>query len=305
MVEKRIKKRKKREWELTLMILPAVVYVFVFSYLPIVGLSMAFQNYSYTKGIFSEFVGLKNFEYLTATGVLYRITRNTIGYNLLFILFGTLTKLTCAIMLVEFTSRRFQKIAQTFTFMPYFISWVVVSAIAYNILGYENGLLNSVLIRLDMEPVNVYLNKKCWPVILVFFHIWKGLGYGTVVYAAAIMGIDQDIYEAAEIDGATAWRKITNITLPLLKPTVIIMLLLDISHVARGDFDMFYNLVGKNSFLFSTTDIIDTYVYRALAETANVGMGAAASFYQAILCFIIITIANGTIKKLQPDYALY
>lgn len=250
MVEKRIKKRKKREWELTLMILPAVVYVFVFSYLPIVGLSMAFQNYSYTKGIFSEFVGLKNFEYLTATGVLYRITRNTIGYNLLFILFGTLTKLTCAIMLVEFTSRRFQKIAQTFTFMPYFISWVVVSAIAYNILGYENGLLNSVLIRLDMEPVNVYLNKKCWPVILVFFHIWKGLGYGTVVYAAAIMGIDQDIYEAAEIDGATAWRKITNITLPLLKPTVIIMLLLDISHVARGDFDMFYNLVGKNSFCF-------------------------------------------------------
>lgn len=224
---------------------------------------------------------------------------------MLFIFFGTLAKLACAIMLVEFTSRRFQKIAQTFTFMPYFISWVVVSAIAYSIFGYENGLLNSVLIRLDMEPINVYLNKNCWPMILVFFKVWKGLGYGTVVYAAAIMGIDQDIYEAAEIDGATAWRKITNITLPLLKPTVIIMLLLDISHVARGDFDMFYNLVGKNSFLFSTTDVIDTYVYRALADTANVGMGAAASFYQAILCFLIITIANSIIKKVQPDYALY
>lgn len=297
--------RKLRKWELTLMILPAVIFVFVFSYLPMVGLSLAFQDYNYTKGIFSDFVGLNNFKFLFMTGDAWRITRNTILYNVCFILVGLVFQLIGAVAISEFTSRKFQKVTQSMMFLPYFISWVVVGTISYNLFNYEYGFINTILESLNLEPINVYMETKWWPVIIVFFNTWKGLGYGIIIYVAAILGIDQELYEAAEMDGVTAFQRIKYITLPLIKPTVVTMLLLSFSKVVRGDFNMFYNLVGGNSLLFSATDIIETYVYRALINTGDVGMGTAASFYQSVLGFVLIYVINSIIKKMQPEYALF
>ncbi len=301
----RRKKIKIRHWQLTLMVLPAILYFFVFSYLPMVGLAMAFQKYTYTKGIFSDFVGLDNFKFLFVSGDVVRITRNTILYNLAFIVVNLVLQLVCAIAISEFTSRRFEKVTQSMMFLPYFLSWVVVSAIAYNIFNYEYGLLNNILKSLKQEPINVYMKTAWWPVIIVLFNTWKSLGYGVIIYVAAIMGIDQELYEAAKIDGANVVQRITKITLPMLRSTIVTLLLLNISRAVRGDFNMFFNLVGNNSFLYSKTDIIETYVYRALIHTGDVGMGAAASFYQSVIGFVLIITVNGIIKKLQPDYALF
>lgn len=302
---KKMKRIKFRKWQMTLMILPAIIYYFIFSYIPMVGLSLAFQNYTYTKGMFSDFVGLNNFKFLFVTGAAWEITRNTIIYNLCFILFNLIFQLVCAIAISEYTSRKFEKVAQSMMFLPYFISWVVVGTIIYNLFSYEYGVLNSILAALNLKPINVYIKPEIWPVIIIFFEVWKKLGYGTIIYTAAIMGIDQQLYEAAEIDGASVLQKIRNITLPMLKPTVVTLLLLDCSKVVRGDFDMFYNITGNNAMLLQKTDIIETYVYRALTSTGDVGMGAAASFYQSVIGFVLIISINGIIKKIQPEYALF
>ena len=200
--------------------------------------------------------------------------------------------------------RIFKKVSQTVMFLPYFISWVVVSTVMLNIFG-DNGVLNNVLASIGGEPYSIYSHVKTWPVVMVCVRLWKQTGYGTVVYLAAIAGISTEMYEAAEIDGADVWKKITCITIPSLKPTIFIMALLAIGNIFRGDFGMFYQLVKNNQLLLETSDVIDTFVYRTMITTNDYGMSAAAGLYQSVLCFITICTANFIVKKIDPDYTLF
>lgn len=289
-----------------LMLMPAVIYTLIFAYVPMVGILMAFKKYSYAGGIFnSPWNGLKNFEFFFKSGQALLVTRNTILYNILFIALNTVLQITAAILLVEMKNKYFRKIAQSFMFLPYFISWVIVSVIAFNVLSFDYGLLNTVIEKLGGTKINFYSTGSIWPVILTFFGAWKGVGYGSVMYLAAIMGIDTSIYEAASIDGANVFGRIFRITIPLMMPTVIILLLLAAGGIFRGNFDMFYNLVGSNGVLYNYTDVIDTFTFRALISNNDFGMSSAAGFYQSVLCFITILLVNQLVSKYSKDYSLF
>lgn len=291
---------------LLLMLVPATAYTIIFSYIPMAGLVLAFKNYRYADGIFgSPWVGLENFRFLKLSGKLWPITRNTILYNLAFIIIGMIFQIGFAIILSEIRGKHFKRFAQSSMFLPHFISWVVVAAIAYNLFNFERGVVNNFLRSFNIDPINVYNNPDIWPFLLIFFKTWKGLGYGSVVYLAAITGIDQQMYEAADIDGANIWQKIFRITIPSIMPTVMIMLLLALGGIFRGDFGLFYQLIGNNNILLPKTDIIDTFVFRSLLSTSDMGMASAAGLYQSIVCFVTILFANYCVKKVDPDYALY
>jgi len=288
------------------MVLPAVCFFVLFSYVPMGGIVLAFKNLDYSLGIFkSPWVGFENFTFFFQSGKAFLVTRNTVLYNTAFICVNTVLNLTVAILLSEMSSRLFKKAAQTMLLLPYFVSWVVVSAILYNLLNYEYGILNTFLTTLGFQAVDVYGNPGVWKYILVALNAWKDVGYGSIVYLAAIMGIDREIYEAAEIDGATAFKKIFHITLPSLRPTIIILILLAIGNIFRGNFGMFYQVIGNNGTLFNATDVIDTFVFRSLIQTREYGMSAAAGFYQSVLCFVILMLSNTIVKKIDPDYALF
>jgi putative aldouronate transport system permease protein len=210
-----------------------------------------------------------------------------------------------AILLNEIKNKYFKKISQSFMFLPYFISWVVAGAIVYNVFNYERGVANTIITALGGERFDLYNTPKAWPFLLVFLKAWKATGYGSVVYLAAITSIDQEMFEAAALDGANAWQKIRYLTIPSLVPTMMTLVLLAIGNIFRGDFGLFYQTVKSSALLEPVTDVIDTYVFRLLISNGNIGVSAAASFYQSILCFITIMIANGLVKKANPDYALY
>lgn len=287
------------------MLLPALLYVIIFSYIPIFGITIAFKNYNYNDGIMgSPWCGLQNFEYLKISGKLWALTRNTLLYNLAFIVFGVIFEVGFAIMLSEITKKTFKKVSQAFMFLPYFISWVVVSTVMLNIFG-QNGVLSNILTHFGIEDFSIYQQVKQWPVVMVGIRLWKQTGYGTVVYLAAIAGLSQEMFEAASIDGANIWQKIRYITIPGLKPTIFIMFLLSVGNIFRGDFGMFYQLVGNNQLLLETSDVIDTFVYRSLITTPNIGMSAAAGFYQSVLCFVTIVSVNWLVRKIDPDYTLF
>ena len=287
------------------MLLPALLYVVIFSYIPMFGITIAFKDYNYNGGILgSPWCGFKNFEYLKISGKLWALTRNTLLYNLAFIVFGIIFEVGFAVMLSEITKKTFKKVTQAFMFLPYFISWVVVSTIMLNIFG-QNGVLSNVLAHFGIEDFSIYQQIRQWPVIMVAIRIWKQTGYGTVVYLAAIAGLSQEMFEAASIDGASIWQKIRYITIPGLKPTIFIMFLLFVGNIFRGDFGMFYQLVGNNQLLLETSDVIDTFVYRSLITSPNIGMSAAAGFYQSVLCFVTIVSVNWLVKKVDPDYTLF
>ena len=287
------------------MLLPALLYVIIFSYIPMFGITIAFKNYNYNDGIMgSPWCGLQNFEYLKISGKLWALTRNTLLYNLAFIVFGVIFEVGFAIMLSEITKKTFKKVSQAFMFLPYFISWVVVSTVMLNIFG-QNGVLSNILTHFGIEDFSIYQQVKQWPVVMVGIRLWKQTGYGTVVYLAAIAGLSQEMFEAASIDGANIWQKIRYITIPGLKPTIFIMFLLSVGNIFRGDFGMFYQLVGNNQLLLETSDVIDTFVYRSLITTPNIGMSAAAGFYQSVLCFVTIVSVNWLGRKIDPDYTLF
>ncbi|WP_123043530.1 ABC transporter permease [Cohnella candidum] len=290
-----------------LMCLPAIVFFLVMSYLPMPGLYLAFVNFNYSDGMFrSPFVGMDNFEFLIHSGTLWRLTFNTIAYNLAFIVFGNGLQILIAILLNELRTRWFKKFTQSLMFLPYFISFVLVGLIAYNILSYEYGLLNSVLKSLGADPIQTYSNPKIWPFIILVTFLWQSTGYGSVVYFAAIMGLDSEILEAAEIDGANALQRIRYIVLPWLKPTFIILLLFSLGGILRGNFGLFYNLVGaNNSALFNSTDIIETFVFRSLMNNFNFPLGSAVSLYQSVFGFFIVVTANWLVKKMSPENTLF
>jgi putative aldouronate transport system permease protein len=296
----------RKHWMLLLMLAPATIYALVFSYLPMTGIVLAFKNYQYSGGIYnSPWNGLANFKALLVAGKLGMVTRNTLLYNVAFIFLGVIFEMGSAIILNEIFSKTFKKISQSFMFLPYFISWVVAGAIMYNLFNYEKGVVNHILNFFGAQSFDLYNTPTAWPPVIIFLKLWKGTGYGSVVYLAAITGLDQEMYEAASIDGADVWQKIRYITIPLLRPTMMILVLLGIGNIFRGDFGLFYQTVKSSALLQPYTDVIDTYVFNLLINNGDIGVSAAAGLYQSVLCFITITVCNKLVKKVDPDYALY
>ena len=288
------------------MCVPAIVFFFVFSYMPMPGAYIAFTNFQYNKGIWaSPFVGMQNFKFLFQSGQLGLLLRNTILYNLAFIVLGNVLQLTFAILLNEVQSKRYKKVTQSMMFLPYFISDVLVSLLVYNLLNYDYGFISNLVRALGGEMPKVYQMAGAWPIIIVLVNLWKGTGYGTVVYFAAITGMDSSMLEAAQIDGANGFQRIRYIILPTLKPTVVILFLFAIGGILKGNFGLFYNLVGNNSMLFGTTDIIETYVYRSMMNSFNFSQSSAVGLFQSVVGFLIVIGANAFVKKLDSDYALF
>jgi len=291
---------------LFIMTLPAILIVFFMSYIPMAGIVLAFKDYRFSMGIFgSPWVGFDNFKFFFISGTGLMVTRNTILYNLLDLFTSQVMAIGIAIILSEMTVKFYKKVTQSMIFLPYFISWIVVGAFVFNILDYKNGVLNTIIKALGMQPINLYQIPWAWIIVICFFNSWKWVGYNSVIYIAAIAGVDVQCYEAASLDGANVFQKIKYITLPGISNTIVIIVLLNIGRILRGDFQMFYQIIGNNGQLFNTTDVIDTFVFRSLISTGDIGMSAAASFYQSFLCFIIIMVVNAIIKKANEDYALF
>ena len=290
---------------LLLMLLPCMLFVIVFNYIPMAGVVLAFKNYSYKDGIFgSAWAGWNNFKFLFLTDKIWTLTRNTLLYNLAFIV-ELILEIGVAVLMNELSCRWFKKTFQSFMFLPHFISWVVAVAVVQVLFSYEYGLVNEIAVLMGLEKLNVSTNPDIWPALLIMLHAWKKVGYGSIVYMAAITSIDPALYEAAAMDGANIWQRIFRITIPQLVPTAIIMFLLSAGQIFRGDFGMFYQLVGNNGVLLKTTDILDMYIYRALSGSTNLGMTAAAGLYQSALCFVTILLFNQVIRWIQPDYSLF
>ena len=290
---------------LLLMCLPAIVFFFLFNYVPLPGIYVAFVKYNYRDGIFgSKFVGLQNFEFLASSGKLLSLTKNTILYNIAFILLGNFLAVFVAILLNEMRSKWFKKVSQTLMFLPYFISQVLVGILVFNLLNYDTGFVNGILTRLGMERWQPYSDPSVWPVLLVIIYLWQQTGYNSVVYFASIMGIDGEMMEAAKVDGANGFQRIRYIILPSLKPTIVILLLFALGGIVKGNFGLFYNIVGTNPILYETTDIIETYVYRATMTDFNFMTASAVGLYQSIVGFVIVMVVNYIVKKIEPDYSL-
>ena len=291
---------------LLLMCAPAIAFFIAFSYAPLPGIWVAFVKYNYRDGIFgSKFVGLKNFEFLWESGKLIDLTKNTILYNLAFIILGNLLAVFVAILLNEMQSKWFKKVSQTMMFLPYFISQVLVGILVFNMLNYDTGFVNSILTSLGMERWGPYSDASVWPVLMVVIHLWQQTGYNSVVYFAAICGIDSEIIEAARVDGANGFQKIRYIILPSLKPTVVILLLFALGGIVKGNFGLFYNIIGNNVLLHPTTDIIETFVYRATVVDFNFSTASAVGLYQSIIGFVMVVTVNWIVKKIEPDYSLF
>lgn len=292
---------------LLLMCLPAIVFFIIFCYCPLPGVYIAFTNYNFRDGIFaSPFIGFKNFEFLVKSGQLWSLTKNTILYNTVFIVLGNILQITIAILLNEVRCKLFKKISQTIMFLPYFISAVLIGVIAFNILNYDTGALNSFLKSIGSDPIKVYSMPIVWPIIIVICQLWQQTGYGSIVYFASICGIDASMMEAAEVDGATSWQRIRYIILPSLKPTFVILLLFALGGIMRGNFGLFYNLVGgSNSQLFPATDIIETFVYRMMMNQNNFSVSSAVGLYQSVFGFALILFCNWIVRKIDSEYALF
>ena len=291
---------------LLLMCLPAIVFFFLFNYVPLPGIYVAFVKYNYRDGIFgSKFVGLQNFEFLASSGKLLSLTKNTILYNIAFILLGNFLAVFVAILLNEMRSKWFKKVSQTLMFLPYFNSQVLVGILVFNLLNYDTGFVNGILTRLGMERWQPYSDPSVWPVLLVIIYLWQQTGYNSVVYFASIMGIDGEMMEAAKVDGANGFQRIRYIILPSLKPTIVILLLFALGGIVKGNFGLFYNIVGTNPILYETTDIIETYVYRATMTDFNFMTASAVGLYQSIVGFVIVMVVNYVVKKIEPDYSLF
>lgn len=299
-------KEIRKNWVLFLMLVPAIVYFIIFSYVTMPGAYVAFVNYNPNKGIFgSDFVGFKNFEFLVKNGDLLRITKNTLLYNVVFLVLSHSIQIVLAIMLSEITRKKFKKVSQSVILLPHFISYVVVGVFAYNFFNFDNGFINSILVNLGGEKFAFYSTPWIWKFIIVFFYIWKTTGYGMIVYMATITGISTEIYEASYIDGASRFQRIKSITLPLMKPTFILLILFGLGGILRGSFDLFYNLIGTNSILYHSTDIIDTYVYRSLIGSFNFSSSAAVGLYQSVFGLILVLAVNWIVRKIEPDSALF
>ena len=306
------KKWTKEDTELTLLGLPTFIWFIAFSYLPMFGLVIAFKNYKISPGrgfiyslLKSDWAGFKNFKFFLESNSFLMLLRNTVSYNIVFIILGILVPVTLAIMISMIHSRKASKTYQTMLFFPHFMSWVVVSYFVYAFLSPDKGLLNQIMVFFGKEPIQWYMEAKYWPYILVFMNLWKGVGYSMVVYLASITGIDSTYYEAAMIDGASKWQQVKYITLPCLKPIIIMMFILSVGRIFYSDFGLFYQITQRvPSSLYNVASTFDTYIYNSLRSGVTIGRTAAASLFQSVTCCIAILSANWVIKKIDEDSAI-
>ncbi len=288
------------------MLLPGFIYLLINNYIPMIGISIAFKNVNFSKGLLkSDWAGFTNFEYLFRTPDAFRITRNTILYNVAFIIVNLVIGILFAILLSEIRSKLSVKVYQTTILLPYMISMVIVSYLAYAFLAGDTGLLNGVLKSFGFDKVSWYTSPAYWPFILIFVNCWKYVGYGTVIYLASVLGIDRELYEAAAVDGISKLQEIKYITLPMLKPTIITMVLLNIGRIFYSDFGLFYQVPMNSGALLNATNTIDTYVYRGLITLGDIGMSSAAGVYQSLVGFVLILLANWFIRKYSSENALF
>ncbi len=307
-VKKGKKKNALKEYRpLYLMMLPALLYLLINNYIPMAGMVIAFKKLNFAKGIWaSPWAGLKNFKFLFASRDAWVITRNTLLYNVAFILVNMVIGIAIAILITEVKNIKLKKLYQSAILLPFLMSMVILSYIVYALLSAENGLVNnSILPLFHMDPIQWYQKPKYWPAILIIANCWKGVGYGCLIYIASLIGIDPSFYEAARLDGASKWQEITKITLPSLVPTIITLLLLSIGRIFYSDFGLFYQVPMNSGVLVSTTNVIDTYVYRALIEQGNISMSSAAGVYQSLVGFCVVMLSNWIVRKVDKDQALF
>lgn len=295
----------KYRWLYVLM-LPGLIYIFINNYIPMAGLVIAFKKVNFQTGIWeSPWCGLDNFRYLFQTKDAWIITRNTVLYNVVFIVLSLVVSVALAIFLSEMKNKKLRSVHQACILIPYIISYVVVSYLVYAFLG-TNGLINKgILTPAGKNPISWYMEPGYWSVILVLVNTWKNAGYSSVIYMATILGFDDSIYEAAMLDGASPWQRIRYLTLPLLKPTIITLTLLNVGRIFYSDFGLFYQVPQNSGAILSTTDVLDTYVYRGLLELGDISMSSAAGVYQSIVGFVIIIAANLIVRKISPEDAMF
>ena len=307
-----VKKEKKKNvlkeyWPLYLMMLPALLYLLINNYIPMAGMVIAFKKLNFAKGIWaSPWAGLKNFKFLFASKDAWIITRNTLLYNIAFILVNMVVGIAIAILIAEVRNTKLKKVYQSAILLPFLMSMVILSYIVYALLSAENGLVNnSILPFFHIDPIQWYQKPKYWPAILIISNCWKGVGYGCLIYIASLIGIDPSFYEAARLDGASKWQQILHVTLPNLRTMIAILFILNVGKIFNADFGLFWNVPMQNGALFSVTQVIDTYIYRVLMNTGNIGQSTAAGLLQNIVGFICIIGANAVVKKIDSDSTLF
>jgi putative aldouronate transport system permease protein len=290
---------------LDLMIIPGMLYIIINNYIPMAGVLIAFKKIDYAKGLFmSDWVGFDNFKYLFSTRDAFIITRNTLAYNLTFIVLGNILGLTVGILLSEIVSKAAQRIYQTLILLPQLFSIVIVAYIVLAFLSSEAGFINRTILGPGNE-INFYGEPKYWPFLLTFVYLWKGLGYNSIIYLSAVVSVDKNLYEAATVDGVGRFKQVFHVTIPSIKPTMMMLLLLGIGRIFYSDFGLFYQVPMNSGQLFSVTNTIDTYVYRGLMQLNNLPMSSAAASYQAIVGFVLITLVNALVRKIDRDSALF
>jgi putative aldouronate transport system permease protein len=297
----------RRNFSVYILFLPVGVLFLLFNYFPLAGLVIAFENFNFTKGILgSDWANpiFSNFDYLFTSPAALRAIKNTVLLNTLFIVAGLVFEVGLALLFNEIRHKFFKKVTQSITFLPYFISWIVVGVFSYNLLT-EVGVVNTFLKVLGLDPIDFYTEPGIWPFILILVQRWKITGYGTIIYMATLASIDSSYYEAAAIDGANRWQQVRHISLPMLKPTIIILTLLAIGRILNADFGMFFAVIGNASLLYETTDVIDTFVYRSLRVTGDIGMASAAGFLQSTAAFVLVLGSNLIARKIDKDSALF
>jgi putative aldouronate transport system permease protein len=295
------------------MVLPGAIWLLLLRYLPMFGIVMAFQNFEIyydnptllNNVIHSPWVGLQNFEFLFATSDCWHMLFNTIGYNMVFIVLGTVISVAFAVMMSELTTKHLMKAYQTMMFFPFFLSWVVASYFLYAFLAPGDGLLVHLFENAAITQTGWYNDTKPWPYLIVFAHMWKNVGYTVVLYMAAIVGIDTSLYEAARIDGASKWQQIRHVTLPHLTTLIVVLLIINVGKIFNSDFGLFYTVPMNTGALIPVTQVVDTYVYRALMSTGDVGMSTAAGLFQSAVGFVLVLITNTFVRKVDPDSAMF
>ncbi|QJD82836.1 ABC transporter permease [Cohnella herbarum] len=299
-------KKARRYRALLIMVVPGLIYLIINNYLPMFGVMIAFKNINYAKGILgSDWIGFSNFEYLFKTSDALIITRNTLLYNGGFIVLNTVLAIAVAILLNEVRHKIAARFYQSIILLPFLISMVIVGYLVLSMLNVENGLLNRLLPAFGIEPISWYSEPKYWPYILTIVNVWKNVGYLCVIFLAAIIGIDQEYYEAATIDGANKWQQIKGITVPLIMPTITVLTLLAIGRIFYSDFGLFYQVPLNSGPLQPTTDVIDTYVYRGLMTLGDIGMSSAAGLYQSLVGFVLVILSNYVVSRRNREQALF
>lgn len=287
------------------LLLPAIIFIIIFAYLPMIGVVIAFEDYDPIKGFFgSKFVAVENFKFFFSSSSWLQVTINTIYLNVLFIITGTIVSVFIAVAMSEISDGIFKKVSQTLMTLPYFVSWATIALFAVAFFS-TNGVINNVIDALGGDPISFYATPDVWPLSFVLIRIWKGGGWGAIVYMASLLSIDKETIEAAQMDGASHLQIILKIKLPLITPMIVLMTILSIGNIFKGDFGMIYPFIGDNALLYPTTDVIDTYVFRALRTFTNYGRTAAIGLYQSVMGFVLVLVANALAKRYSPESAIF